>query len=316
MESCSRYPDPKCRSLRAALGKHHHLEPEQIICGNGAADLIFQLVWALKPKKALVTAPTFLEYEQALKTVGCQIEYHRLEPEQGFSLDPKAWMEQLDETYDLAFLCNPNNPTGLTIPRESMREMAAYCREKGIRLVADECFNEFLETPEEYSLIPYLPQLPNVLVLKAFTKVYAMAGLRLGYGLSFDAGLLASMEENRQPWSVSGPAQAAGEAALAETDYVSRLCTLISREREFLKAELEDLGFVVYDSQANYLFFRDPDEDGSGQLYEACLKRKTLIRPCGNYPGLDPSYYRICVRTREENQKFCGILREIRRQSR
>lgn len=179
--------------------------------------------------------------------------------------------------------------------------------------MVDECFCDFLDAPGSCSLTPLLEKYPNVFVLKAFTKLYAMAGLRLGYGLCADGELMERLKQVRQPWSVSSVAQAAGLAALGETGYVRASTEAIARERRWLTGELTRLGLTVYGSQANYIFFRDPaGADGSarGRLYEALLERRILIRSCANYRGLDHTYYRVCVRLHEDNEI---LIRELKR---
>lgn len=298
------YPDSACRRLTEALAGTYGVKRDQIICGNGAADLIFQLVYGRKPGKALLIAPSFSEYEQALRAWGTQVEYCMLREEEGFAFSLEDWKRKAEEFQpELAFFCNPNNPTGLAVKKETVREMAEFCRERGIFLAVDECFGEFLNEPETCSVLDELEQFPNVFVLKAFTKLYAMAGVRLGYGFCADRQVLESMEAVRQPWSVSIPAQEAGIAALKETAYVERTKKLVAEQRAALKKGLEQLGFSVWNSQANYLFFRGPEK-----LKEELLKRKILIRSCANYPGLDGRYYRICVRTAGENEIFLEEL--------
>lgn len=298
------YPDSCCRRLRAALGEFHRVEPERIICGNGAADLIFQLAYALRPKRALLPAPTFSEYGQALAAAGTEIHLCCLRETDNFRFDLELWKERAEEVRpELAFFCNPNNPTGLAVKKEVLEEMARFCLEQGIFLAVDECFCEFLDDSEGHSILGELGRFPNVFVLKAFTKIYAMAGLRLGYGICGDPGLMDRLESVRQPWTVSALAQEAGLAALKETDYVERTRELVRIQREVLKEGLARLGLAVWDSQANYLFFRGPEG-----LKERLAARKVLIRSCANYPGLDGRYYRICVGTEENNRRF---LREL-----
>lgn len=310
---CSIYPDSSCRRLREALGAVHQVPEDWITCGNGAADLIFGLMAAIKPSGGLVTEPSFSEYAQAMKAAGCEIISHKLEEKNGFRLDIEKLCDQLERVKcrcQAAFLCNPNNPTGLPIRREEVEQAARVCRSLGILLVVDECFCDFLEKPEEYSVIPLLGQYDNLLVLKAFTKWYAMAGLRLGYGLCSDRRLHEKLAVVRQPWSVSGLAQRAGLAALKEYEYEERTKALFKEERPRFRRELEELGFLVYPSMANYLFFRDGVHE-PGWLYKALLKQRVLIRSCGNYPGLDGSYYRICIKTREENEAFTAELTKL-----
>lgn len=315
LETClwTAYPDSQCRSLRTALSRFHDLPPQWISCGNGAADLIFALIHGLKPEKGLVLAPTFLEYEQAMRSAGCQVLYHSLTKEQGFRPDVSSLIRELEEgerICHILFLCNPNNPTGISVPREDIGLLAEICCRKGILLAVDECFCDFLEESEKASVIPLLNRYPNLLVLKAFTKLYAMAGLRLGYCLCSDPGLHEAMAGVRQPWSVSGPAQRAGEAALGESIYVEQTKCLLRDQRPALKRELESLGFRVYPSEANYLFFQD-SLHRPGWLYEALLARRVLIRSCANYPGLDGSFYRICIKTRQENEAFIRELTQV-----
>lgn len=299
------YPDSRCDRLRRELADFHGVKKEMVICGNGAADLIFQMVLAAKPVSASVMAPGFSEYEQALKAFGCPVVRYMLKKEDGFQFSLEDWEKALPDHGGIAFFCNPNNPTGLTAGKETVRKMAEICRDRKMILVIDECFNEFLDQPESCSFLDQAEKYENVFILKAFTKLYAMAGLRLGYGICANERLLEQMELVRQPWSVSTLAQAGGMAALKETEYVKMVQKTVKKERDYLKSGLRALGFRVWDSKANYIFFQ-----GSEGLKEKLLERRVLIRSCGNYHGLDGTYYRICVKTREDNEKLLGVLEE------
>lgn len=301
----SSYPDVRCRALREAIAENEHVPAEWVICGNGAAELIFALVWAVKPKKALLAAPGFAEYEQALRGVDCQITFYPCREENGFALQ-ENYLQYLTEDTDMVFLCNPANPTGLLIEPELLGRIADLCRERSILLVVDECFNGLLERAEELSLRGRLDAQPGLFLLRAFTKLYAMAGLRLGYGLCADEYLTEKMRKVLQPWNVSLPAQMAGIAALREAEYVARSRAYVAREREFLRQGLEELGLKTYNSQANYLFFF-----GSENLGERCAVEGILIRDCRNYRGLRPGYYRVAVRARRDNQELLRVLGRI-----
>lgn len=319
VDGCSHYPDSRSEALKQGLAEFHQVKEEFFICGNGAADLIFQVVQAVRPEEALLIAPSFLEYEQALKTVSSHITWFDLKEEDGFRLSVKAlqtWIKSSGRTFQMIFLCNPNNPTGLALKKEEVAELLDFCREKGIFCVIDECFNEFLQHPEEYSVIDTIKSggYDHVFLLKAFTKIYAMAGLRLGYGICSNQKILKKMEEIRQPWSVSSLAQAAGAAALLETAYVEKTRQLIEEERNYLKEKLLELGFYVFDSMANYLFFKDlrPEaEEKEKLLYQQLLNHGVLIRSCGNYRGLNGTFYRICIKGRKENEAFVSILNTV-----
>ena len=174
-------------------------------------------------------------------------------------------------------------------------------------LAVDECFHDFLAPEAQQSLIPLLADHPRLVVLRAFTKFYAMAGLRLGYALCGDEALAARMAECGPPWAVSSPAQAAGLAALSETDYARRLRRLIGEERPRLAAQLRALACRVLPGQANYLLFFHPDE----ALVPKLRKTGVLLRDCRNFVGLSPGWYRAAVRTRPENEIFLQKLKEV-----
>lgn len=301
MDHIQDYPDTAKEKLTAALSEYEKVPEDHLICGNGAAEVIYMLAWALKPRKALIAVPTFAEYELALKTADCDVARFFLDPEQDFRMG-EDFLNSINASYDLVVLCNPNNPTGLTIDPGLLKRILDKCQENDIYLLVDECFQDFLED-QASSLKPWLDSCPNLFLLKAFTKRYAMAGLRLGYGLSSDRELLANMRGSVQPWNVSVPAQAAGRAALSETDYLMKAQQIIRTEQAFLKEELKKKGFKVWDSEANYIFFRGPEG-----LVEKALEKNILIRSCANYPGLDETYYRVAVRKHEQNLKLLEAL--------
>ena len=305
LDTAERYPDPLCRALRAAIGEAEGVDPAWVLCGNGAVELIYRVVLAKRPKKALVTAPAFSEYEAALELAGCRTDRFLLKEEDGFALNGE-FLEAITPDMDLVFLCQPNNPTGRTVPRPPLAAAVERCRTAGALLVLDECFCGFLDDPDAFSLKDLLGGHGNLLILKAFTKLYAMAGLRLGYCLCSDAALLDAMWSAGQPWGVSGPAQAAGVAALKETDYVEAVRALIQAQRPRLAAGLERLGFRVVPGQANYLLFWSP-VPLEGPLRE----RGILLRDCANYHGLCEGWYRTAVRTAEENSRLLAALEDI-----
>ena len=207
---------------------------------------------------------------------------------------------------EIVFLCQPNNPTGQAADRALMRRILAKCEAVGALLAVDECFLDFLPGGEALTMKPELAAHGGLFILKAFTKLYGMAGVRLGYGLCADAALLERMRRAGQPWAVSSLAQAAGLAALTQRDYVRQVRALIETERPYLLAGLRALGLRVIEGRANYLLFRA--DETLGERLEA---RGALIRRCGNYPGLDDTWYRTAVRTRRENDALLAALREV-----
>ena len=305
LPTADRYPDPLCRELRAKLTTAEGVPAEQILCGNGAADLIFRLVLALRPRRALLPAPTFAEYAAALDTVGCTITRFMLDEVNDFAVT-EAFINAVTPEIDLVFLCQPNNPTGQVTPPALVEKMLRRCVACGAVLVVDECFLDFLPARDELTAKTFLHDTPNLIVLKAFTKLYAMAGVRLGYALCSNAALLDKMRAAGQPWAVSSLAQAAGVAALQETAYADAVRALIETQRPRLAAGLRTLGLRVVDGQANYLLFNAPADFG-GKL----RRRGAVVRSCANYPGLDATWYRTAVRTEKENAALLKIMREV-----
>lgn len=304
VEKATHYPDVRCRQLRNAIAEKEQVPAEWILCGNGAAELLFSLAAAKRPKKALLLSPCFSEYEQALSAFGCETVFYELKKEQDF-LPDEGILELLDASVQMTVLCSPNNPTGRLIPPELLEKIRCRCQEHQILLVLDECFLEFVDEERQNPQKKHLPEMKELFILKAFTKMYGMPGLRLGYGLCSDTELLESMKRVVQPWNVSLPAQLAGTAACKEQEFAERTRRLIHKEREYLEKQLKELGFPVYPSEANFLFFEAPQE-----LYEVCQKAGILIRDCSNYRGLSKGYYRIAVRSHEENEQFIGELRK------
>lgn len=300
----SHYPDTHCFDLRKAIADKLNLPFEYIICGNGAADVIFSLVLALKPKKALLPVPSFYEYEQALKTVDCELIYFPMTKEQDFQLR-EEFLEEIKEDVEIIFLCNPNNPTGHLINQEILKKILEKCEELGIWIIIDECFLDFINEAKDITLMGDCQEAKHLFILKAFTKLYAMPGIRLGYGVSSNTALLNRMRDVSQPWNVSLPAQLAGIAALKEKEYVEKSLDLIEKERNYLITELEKLDYAIYGSKANYIFFQT-----APGLYEHCLKKDILIRDCSNYQGLYEGYYRIAVKTHAENEQLIKVLGE------
>lgn len=305
LPTADRYPDPLCRELRAALAGAEGVPADWILCGNGAADLIFRLALAVRPRRALLPAPTFAEYEAALQTVGCAVRRVFLREENEFAVT-EEFIDAVTPETDIVFLCQPNNPTGQVTPPALVERLVRRCAECGAVLVVDECFLDFLPDRDAWTAKQLLRDAPHLIILKAFTKLYAMAGVRLGYALCGDAALLEKMRGAGQPWAVSSLAQAAGLAALQETAYAGTVRALIAEQRPRMAAGLRALGLRVMDGQANYLLFRATPDFG-----EKLRRRGAVVRSCANYPGLDAAWYRTAVRTAEENTRLLQIMGEI-----
>ena len=299
---CTRYPDPNCTELTAKLAEFEQCPSAQIACGNGAADLIYRIVHAFRPRRALIPVPTFSEYSFALHETGCQFTEYPLDASQNYQLD-EGFADALSDAFDIVYLCTPNNPTGQLIQPELLHRIAEKCWKHNILLVCDECFLRFCADAEQYSLRPYLTK--NCIILNAFTKLYAIPGLRLGYALCGSEKNAEKLRQTGQYWSVSVPAQAAGIAALKVQDWIPKTVQYVRTERAFLTDALRQCGIHVYDGAANFLLIHAPDN-----FAERMEQRGIFVRKCDNFSNLAPEHFRIAVRTHEENQALIAAVRE------
>ncbi len=300
-----RYPDPLCRELCQRIGEGEGVSENFVLCGNGASDILYRLVLSQKPKTALLTAPTFAGYEEALRVLGCELRYHDLKREDQFDLT-EAILEKITPEVDIVFICNPNNPTGRSVQRDLLVEILLKCEQIDSLLVVDECFNTFLQDAEQKTMKPFLNS-RHLLILKAYTKQYAMAGVRLGYALCSDNHVLEGIRVCGQTWSVSNLAQKAGIALAGEQDYIRELTEKNMRWKKHLLSVLHRKEIEVIGCDANYVFFYTSMEN----LFEKLAKQGILIRSCANYRGLQEGYYRVAVRDSADIECLCEAFWNI-----
>ena len=338
LDRLTQYPDQDCRQLRSALERFTGVPAQQILCGNGASELIEATVRAISPGSILLTAPSFSGYRHAAEGFGAQIRYHALRRDEAFELTER-YLEDLEQCPDMAILCSPANPVGNLIDPSLLERIALICERQGTWLLVDECFMGLVplehvpwgqtsraqnrqrgqtsraqnrpwgQTSQQWQNPQQWPQ--HLLVLDAFTKQFAMPGIRLGYLMAGDREILEKIRAQQPEWSVSVPAQIAGAAALRASDeYLERSRRLVASERARLAAALSKLGFAVYPGAANYIFFSTKEE-----IFEPLLEEGILIRRCGNYEGLEESDYRVAVLQPEANDRLLLALRRIVRGS-
>lgn len=308
------YPDPEYRELRRGLANYWQLAEEQLVPGNGASELIPGIIRILSPKNCMVTAPCYSGYETALNAAAPSCRIHRipLRAEDDFILPENICQEIARVKPNLLILTNPNNPNGKRISANRLREIADACRTAGTMLLVDECFLA-LSGGDKDSLIHCIrsESLPAV-VLRAFTKTFAIPGVRLGYAVC-SAPMAERIQRELPEWNLSVFAQYAGRAALetvagGTSGYLAASVEMIAREREFLSEELEKLGFRVFPSDANYILFQSRD----WELHQKLLDKGILIRDCRDYHGLTAGFYRTAVRTHRENTALLRCLRNIK----
>lgn len=304
VSDCTKYPDPEVEQLTEAVRKGLGVKETSILFGNGASELFQAVVHTIRPKKTLIPVPSFYGYEYAANCVDGEICYYAMKKENEYSLDEGIFTE-LAKGVDLVFLANPNNPTGCLLDREFLEQVLIYCKEKQIYVVLDECFIEFCE--EGTSMLPKLAEYPNLMLVRAFTKIFAIPGVRIGYLLCENAALIQEIKRHLPEWNLSTFAQAAGIACASEWEFVERTRAFLKEERHFLAEGLRKAGFTVFPGAANFLLVQTEIP-----LYEALLKQKILVRDCSNFRGLGKGFYRIAVKSREENETLLEKIGELK----
>lgn len=304
--TCQVYPDPNCGRLKGAVSAMENIPRENLIFGNGASELIDAFVRTVKPGKVMTLAPAFSGYEKAAKAYGAKLVYFPLHAEEDYRLKANIIKEIEKERPGLLFLCNPNNPTGTLITPKLLEGIADTCARLETYLLMDECFLRFSPEFKERTMRKKIFQYDNLFVIDAFTKFYALPGLRLGYGMSGNTELLENLKWQLPEWNISALAQIGGIYASLETYYAERTREYVEEEKRYLGDVLRALGMKVYDSAANFIFMYS-----NKPIYTLLLKEGILIRSCQNYMGLSSGYYRIAVRTHEENKVLAETLQRV-----
>lgn len=303
IENSDKYPDITAQKLAKAVSESGNVEQEYLLFGNGASELFMAIVHGIRPKKTVIPIPSFYGYEYAAGAAGGEIIYYKTQKENGFYLE-EEFLSVLTGDVDLLFLANPNNPTGCLIDRNYLHNLLLYCKEKGIYVVLDECFIEFCG--EEAWVMQEIGQYENLLLVRAFTKIYAIPGVRLGYLVCSNDALREKIRRQLPEWNLSCFAQAAGYECIRQKGFIEKTAEYIKQERLFLQEGLEQLGLKVFPSKANFLLIQS-----EADLYERLLEKGILIRDCGNFRGLLKGFYRIAVKSREENEMLLRVMGAI-----
>ena len=301
----SAYPDSNSNALRQNISSRYKgLSKDNIVVGNGSTELmyLFTEVFLKKGDKALMAAPTFGEYEAAVRKTGEQVKFVKLE--KTFQINAETFKREMTGV-KMAFLCNPNNPTSKLIPPNTLTDILETALSQDILIFLDEDFLEFIDDEKERSLISKIIRFPNLFVLRSFTKIFGLTGLRVGYGITSreiaDRLLCAKI-----PWNVNCLAQAAAKAALEDEEHLTVTRELIKKEKVWLGHELSKFnGFSFEMPDANF-FFIDIRNAAltANALKHRMLKKGILIRDCSSFNGLNEFYIRVAVKTHEENVRL------------
>jgi len=308
LDTLVHYPDSGHETLKQTLAVYHGVPANSIVPANGSTELIYQLPSLLSGKRALIISPAFSEYERALVLHQWEVHTFILQPENGFDLDLSRLEELLANGYHALYLCNPGNPSGKLYPLPLIEQVSRLCSRYNAFLVLDEAFMDFCE---DASAKRFIVTVGNSVILRSMTKFFAIPGLRLGYAIAGEkvAKQLAAISP---PWNVNTLALVAGVAAIQDTEHNHRTVNSVMEERNYLCEQLARFQMLrVYRTAVNFLLLELTNGLTASELKGHLLNSRLLIRDCANFTGLTPHFFRIAIRTREENRSLLECLEKV-----
>ncbi|MFZ5908114.1 MAG: pyridoxal phosphate-dependent aminotransferase [Nitrospirota bacterium] len=317
LKDLNRYPDSDAKRLKKRLSQYHDIDPEKILCGNGSSELLSLFVRELKPLKVLIPAPAHQGFAQTVSRIreieegeSAAVEYYEMGKEYGFRIDALSYIQALERMatsspdmphFCMAFLCNPNSISGRLIGRGDVRRIAEAAKAHRCYLILDEAFLDFCAGE---SLLAEGAENPYLIILRTMTYVYALAGLRIGYGVC--AGDLAQkIERHREPWTINSLAQKAAAVALKDRAYLNETYTVVRSEKKFLEKSFLKLDMEFFPSDANFYLVKIQN---ANEVYEELKQKGILLGACSGFRGLDNTYLRIAVKSHREN---AALVREL-----
>lgn len=300
----AKYPDINYYDLRNNIGEKYNLNKENIIVGNGSTELIFLVMKLERIKRVGIVGPTFGEYERAAKIEGKEI--FMIPYEKDFSINLNAFTENLD----IIFVCNPNNPSGNS---NYLTPLLERCKKQGTLLFVDETFMDFT-AKKENSLLTYVPEYDNLIVLKAVTKFYALTGVRLGYAFA-NSNIIQKLWDIKEPWTINYFAQRLFEVVF-DFEFEKKSTDFYEQEIRWMKEKLDKIpGITAYPTESNFFLIKLENRITSGELKENLVKNHgILIRDCANFWGLDNLFIRVNIKERTLNEQLLKALaKEIQR---
>lgn len=310
IDSIGTYPDYKQREFRDSIARLEKVKPEEVIGVNGASEAFMVLSQVIKPKKVMLIEPSFSGYRHALKILDdCSIVTYSLLREKGFLIDDdfiKALEHEGAGGLDLLILANPNNPTGKAVDAEIMDRIISVCKKYDIKLIVDQCFLRMSQKGE--SLGDRINDYEGLYIVDAFTKLFSIPGVRLGYIISAVENI-DKLKAYLPEWNLSSIAQKAGLICvdyLINRSFEERTINEINEERAYLIKELREAELEVFDSDTSFLLAYTRDF----KLHEYLLENQILIRDCSNFEGLEKGFYRFAVKSHKENEALIGLLKK------
>lgn len=311
------YPDRDYTELRSAISGYTGAPADRILVGGGATEIISLFIQKLAPKRVMLINPTYSEYGREIGLEGGALVSYQLRQEDDFRLNVEDLCAQLDASFDLVILCNPNNPTSSAVCQDDLRHLLAHCRDNGTYLMVDETYAEFAPDLQAITAIPLIAEFDNLLVLRGVSKFFAAPGLRLGYGMTGNAQVLDYINATKNPWTLNALAAAAAPAMFSDHEYISRTKSFTRQELERLCALLAgEKDLHIYAPSANFVLLRlEREELTSAMAFAFCIRRGLMIRDCASFPGLGDKHIRFCLNLPEQNDRLLSALNDFLHQS-
>ena len=301
----SEYPDPQHTLLRKQLSKQFKISLSNVIIGNGAVEIIYDFCRAFLNDSidVLIPVPTFSEYESATKLANCKIHFFKT---MDLSKNLKLFLKKIPHN-GCIFICNPNNPTGKLLEKQQMRIILETARKNSSFVFVDECFMDLAKSNQ--SITSLLDKYSNLLILKSFTKSFALAGIRIGFALSSKI-VISTLYKVKIPWSVNGLAQQMAIEALKNRSYIIHSRELIQKEMAYLTRSISKIsGFKCMQTSANFILVNS--KKSSKLVCKKLLSYDILVRDCSTFRGLDDHFIRVSVQTHKNNVKLIKAMEAI-----
>ncbi|MDJ0624661.1 MAG: cobyric acid synthase [Desulfocapsaceae bacterium] len=303
LSTISHYPDPQCHEFVHEIAQKYAVSADQVIPANGTTEILYQLPAVLSCKRAVIPVPSYIDYEKVMELHNVEIVHFQLFAENNFEVDVSG-IANILQAGDVFILGSPNNPTGVTVNSEDILDLAKANPESWF--VVDEAFLGFVENG-----LSVAGAAANIITLHSLTKFYAIPGLRLGFGV-FPTEIAARLRKILPPWSVNSLAQAVGSRLFADDTYYTKTRQYVTDLQQHLHSRLSAIpGLTIFPSATNYFLIKINGKLTSEELFDKLLCHHIAIRICTNYQGLDSSYFRVAVRTKEENEQLIYALEDI-----
>lgn len=312
-DSVIRYPNDYYGNLKKAISEYVKCDTEHIVLGNGSSDMLRLFSAVLAPKKAMLLVPSFSEYEKVLSIFGCEIDYYELKEEDDYKLDIADFVSNLNSSYDVIILGNPNNPTSQIIDRDDMETLAAVCKELEIFMLIDEMYIEFTEDYENLTAVPLVKEYNNIAVMRSISKFFAVPGLRLAYAIMNNQEHMEVINLTSTPNSISTLTAAACIDMFKDTEYISSSRSQIYTERNLIFSAMQtNKNVKLFKPYANFMLVKILKDDVSAANIAAnCNLKGIVIRNCENIRGLSDRYIRFCFMKPSQNDLLVNTILDL-----